>query len=309
MRAIVHRRDGSTMVARCEEIEKPAPRDREVLIRVQAASVNPFDWRMKARRPGRDVAGRVEAIGAQITGFKPGDEVFGTCPGAFADYACAPESTILARPAGVTAEQAACLPIAGLTALQSLRDKGRIQPGEHVLVNGAAGGVGTFAVQIAKSFGARVTAVCSARNVEMVRSIGADRVLDYTRDDFTAGGERYDLILDCVANHSLRACRRVLTPRGRYVTVGGITQSFGGLAGRWIATLGLSLLARQRFVMFVARVRKMDLASIGAMVASGALVPVVDRRYPLEEAPAALQYAGQKHARGKVVITIAPSPA
>ncbi len=232
MKAIVYSNYGSPDVLRCEVIEKLTPKDDEVLIKVRAASVNPYDWhfmrglpyflrlRVGLRKPkdtrlGVDAAGQVETIGRNVTQFKPGDEVFGLCRGAFAEYACASESKLARKQGNVTFEQAASVPIAGLTALQGLRDKGQLQPGQKVLINGAAGGVGTFAVQIAKSFGAEVTGVCSTRNVDMVRSIGADHVIDYTQEDFTKKEQRYDLILDCIANHSLSAFRRVLTGCGK----------------------------------------------------------------------------------------------
>ncbi len=234
MKAAVYTRYGPPDVVQITEVEKPVPKEDEVLLQVRAASVNPLDWRLmrgvppifrmlfRLRAPsstqpgrlGRDVAGRVESVGRKVTQFKAGDEVFGVCPGAFAEYASASEAKLAMKPAIVTFEQAASVPVAGLTTLQGLRDKGHIQPGQKVLINGAAGGVGTFAVQIAKSFGAEVTGVCSTRNVDMVRSTGADRVMDYTREDFTKSGQRYDLILDCVGNHSLAACRRALSPKG-----------------------------------------------------------------------------------------------
>ena len=238
MKAIVYHNYGSAEVLKLEEIEKPAPGEKEVLISVRAAAVNPLDWhyirgtpgfirliiglgKPKSPRLGVDVAGHVQAVGAQANQFKPGDEVYGTCRGAFAEYACAPESTLALKPASVTFEQAAAVPIAALTALQSLRDKAGIQAGQKLLINGAAGGVGTFAVQMAKWLGAEVTGVCSARNAELVRSLGADRAIDYTREDFTRGAQRYDAILECVGNHSFSACRRVLNPKGIYVGVGG----------------------------------------------------------------------------------------
>ncbi|HSE62251.1 MAG TPA: NAD(P)-dependent alcohol dehydrogenase, partial [Thermoanaerobaculia bacterium] len=231
MKAVVYNRYGPAEVLRYEEVEKPAPKEDEVRIRVLAASVNPLDWRIrsgtpffvrlmmglsesKLKRPGVDVAGRVEAAGPKVTRFRPGDEVFGTCRGAFAEYACTPESSVVTKPANVTFEEAAAAPIAGYTALQALRNKGHVQPGQKVLINGASGGVGTFAVQIAKAFGADVTGVCSTRNVEMVRSIGADRVIDHTKEDFTRSGRHYDVIVDNVGNHSLAACRNALDPTG-----------------------------------------------------------------------------------------------
>ena len=237
MKAIVYHCYGSPDVLRFEEIEKPTAGDNEVLIKVRAASVNPYDWHFmrgtpylvrmmaglrkpKATRLGADVAGRVEAVGRNVTQFKPGDDVFGTCVGAFSEYVCVSESALVMKPDTVTFEQAASVPIAAFTALQGLRNGGQIQSGQKVLINGAAGGVGTFAVQIAKSFGAAVTGVCSTRNVEMVRSIGADCVIDYTQEDFTKRGQSYDLMLDCIGNHSLSACRRVLNPSGIYIPAG-----------------------------------------------------------------------------------------
>lgn len=238
MKAIVYSNYGSPDVLKYEEIEKPTPGDDEVLIKVCATSVNPADWHFmrgtpymirlmlglrkpKNRRLGIDVAGVVEAVGRNAIRFKPGDEVFGNCIGAFAEYVCTSESKLVTKPRSITFEQAATVNVAALTALQALRDKARVQAGQKVLINGAAGGVGTFAVQIAKSFGADVTGVCSTRNVEMVRSIGADRVIDYTREDFTSSGQRYDIILDCIGNHSLSEYRRVLNPKGIYVGIGG----------------------------------------------------------------------------------------
>src|SRR5208282_4799228 len=231
MKAVVYYQYGSPDVLKCEETEKPVPGDGEVLIKVRAASVNPLDWHFmrgtpymlrimagpgqpKDKRLGVDVAGQVEGVGRNVTQFKPGDEVFGACRGAFAEYACASESALVMKPDNVTFEQAASAPVAAFTALQGLRDMGHIKPGQKVLINGAAGGVGTFAVQIAKWFGAEVTGVCSTRNVDMVRSLGADQVIDYTQEDFTERGQRYDLFFDCVGNHSLSACTRVLNPKG-----------------------------------------------------------------------------------------------
>jgi NADPH:quinone reductase-like Zn-dependent oxidoreductase len=323
MKAIVYRTYGSPDVLRCEEIEQPTPKDDEALIKVRAASVNPYDWhgmrgqpyffrlmiglrKPKNMRAGVDVAGEVEAVGRNVTGLKPGDEVFGACRGAFAEYACAAESALVTKPENVTFEQAACVPIAALTALQALRDRGRVRAGQAVLINGAAGGVGTFAVQIAKSFGAEVTGVCSTRNVDMVRSIGADRVIDYTREDFTASGERYDVIVDCISNHSLSALRRVLHPQGIYVMVGA------SKGGRWIGPLPrlLEALVLSRFVsqslgMVMARNRQEDLATLRQLLEAGKVTPVIDRRYSLSEVPEALRYLGVGHARGKVVITLA----
>lgn len=321
MKAIVYHRYGSPDVLRCEEIEKPAPRDDEVLIRVRAASVNPLDWRVMRGRPyfmrmmtglrrpkdarlGVDVAGEVEAVGRNVTRFKPGDEVFGAGSGAFAEYACASESALVTKPDNVTFEQAAAVNVGACTALQGLRDSGRIQPGQKVLINGAAGGVGTFAVQIGKWFGAEVTGVCSARNAEMVRSIGADQVIDYAREDFTKGAQRYDLIFDLVGNRPLSACRRVLSPEGAYVVAGGPD-------GRWLGPLRpmlkaplLSPFVSQKLVMCMSKVSKEDLTTLRELMEAGKVVPVIDRRYSLSEVPEAVRYLEEGHARGKVVITL-----
>jgi NADPH:quinone reductase-like Zn-dependent oxidoreductase len=320
MKAIVYHRYGSPDVLRCEEIEKPAPGDDEVLIKVHAASVNPFDWHslrgmpylfrimMGLRKPkitrlGVDVAGQVAAVGRNVTQLEPGDEVFGSCRGAFAEYACASESALAAKPRNMTFEQAASVPVAAYTALQSLRDSGKISPGQKVLINGAAGGVGTFAVQIAKSFGAEVTGVCSARNVDMVRSIGADRVIDYTQEDFTRSGQRYDLILDCFWNHSWSACRRALNPNGAYVIVGGPGGRWGGPMARLIKALVLSRFVSQNLVLCRARGSKEDLTLLRELIEAGKVTPVIDRRYSLSEVPQAMGYLGEGHARGKVVIS------
>lgn len=320
MKAIVYHNDGSLEVLKCEEIEKPTAGEDEVLIKVSAASVNPLDYhllgspfmrrllftrsKLKITRPGRDVAGEVEAVGTNVTGFKPGDAVFGWSGGAFADYTCTSESALVMKPDNVTFEQAASVPVAAITALQGLRDKGKIQSGQKVMVNGASGGVGTFAVQIAKSFGAEVTGVCSTRNVEMVRSIGADQVIDYTREDFTNNGKRYDLILDCYATHSLSECRRVLTPKGRYVGVGGPVGSMIGVLAGQIKQLVFSRLVSQKFVSFMAKLNQADLAVMGELMEAGKVTPVIDRRYRLSEVPEAVRYLKEGHARGKVVITL-----
>ncbi len=323
MKAIVYRNYGSPDVLKCEEIEKPTPGNDEVLIRVRAASLNPLDHHLmkggpyivrillgllgpKIKRPGRDVAGQVEAVGRNVTQFKPSDEVFGTCRGALAEYVCTSESAVVMKPDNVTFEQAASVPVAALTALQSLRDKGQIQRGQKVLVNGAAGGVGTFAVQIAKWFGANVTGVCSTRNVEMVRSIGADRVIDYTQEDFTRSGQRYDLIFDLVGNHSFSACRRVLNPKGLFIAAGvlGLGGSMTGLLAFSITGLVLSGFVSQKFVMFIARLSKEDLSIMGELMATGKVTPVIDRRYRLSEVPEAIRYLEEGHARGKIVITL-----
>jgi NADPH:quinone reductase-like Zn-dependent oxidoreductase len=256
-------------------------------------------------RLGVDVAGRVEAVGRNVSQFKPGDEVFGSCRGAFAEYACTTESALVMKPKNVTFEQAAAVPVAAFTVLQGLCDKGQIQPGQKVLINGAAGGVGTFAVQIAKSFGADVTGVCSTRNVDLVRSIGADQVIDYTQEDFTKSGQRYDLIFDLVANHSLPACRRVLNPKGTYLAAGVLgNRSMIGLLTRSITALVLSPFVSQKLVMLLARRRKQDLTVMCELMEAGKVTPVIDRRYRLSEVADAIRHLEQKHARGKIVITL-----
>jgi NADPH:quinone reductase-like Zn-dependent oxidoreductase len=328
MKAIVYHDYGSPDVLRLKEIDRPVPDDDQMLVKVRAASVNPLDWHYmegtpyfarvvefgllapKVTRLGVDYAGTVEAVGKNINLFKPGDEVFGGKTGAFAEYVCVRQDRAVAlKPANITFEQAAAAPIAALTALQALRDKGKVQPGQKVLINGASGGVGTFAVQIAKSYGADVTGVCSTKNLEMVRSIGASQVIDYTKEDFTTGAQRYDLILDNVGNHSLLENRRVLSPHGRYVLIGG-----GGLnEGRWVGPLfrvGKALLlspfVSQQMGMMLAEFNPQDLAVLGDLMKEGKVTPVIDRRYKLSEVPAALGYLEQGHARGKVVITIDP---
>jgi len=330
MKAIVYREYGSPDVLKCEEIEKPVPRDDEVLLKVRAASVNPLDWRLmkggpllmrlflgltkpRLGRPGVDVAGEVEAVGGNVTQFKPGDAVFGASRGTLAEYACTKASKLAMKPDNVTFEQAASLAVAGSTALQGLRNHGKIQQGSKVLINGAAGGVGTFAVQIAKIFGAEVTGVCSSRNVDMVRSIGADEVIDYTQRDFTSSdpsnnpsnNQRYDLIFDCVGNHSFSEFRRVLNPDGKVVPIGAPHDaSVMGLLASMIKTVVLSALGSQKAVMFIAKANQNDLAQLGQLIAEGKLKPVIDRRYGLSEASEALRYLEEGHARGKVIITL-----
>ena len=324
MKAAVYTRYGPPdVVVQIEDVERPVPKDNEVLIKVRAASVNPLDaGLMKGKphsfrilfglrkprltRPGVDVAGQVEAVGRSVMQFKPGDEVFGICKGAFAEYVCAPESGLAIKPENLTFEQAASAPVAALTALQGLRDKGHIQPGQKVLINGAAGGVGTFAVQIAKSFGADVTGVCSTRNVEMVRSIGADQVIDYTQQDFTESGKRYDLIFDCFVNHSLSACRRTLNPKGIYLMVGSPPKRWTvGILAPVIKALVLSPFVSQKFLVYIARSSREDLTTMSELMASGKVKPVIDKRYKLSEVPEAIQYLEQRHARGKIIITLA----
>ena len=325
MKAIVYCDYGLTNL-KLENIEKPTPNDDQILVRVRAASVNPYDWhfiegtpyimRMMGvglRKPkdtqlGVDFAGTVEAIGKNVTQFKPGDEVFGGRGGAFAEYVCPRANRAVAlKPANVTFEQAASVNIAGITALQAVRDKGKVQQGQKVLINGASGGVGTFAVQIAKSFGADVTGVCSTRNVDLVKSLGADHVIDYTKEDFAKGAERYDAILDNVPNHSLSECRRVLNPNGKYVLIGGggpNDSRWIGPFGRIIKTMVLSPFINQKMGMMMADANHDDLTILADMMQSGKLKPVIDRTYKLSEVPAAIAYLEEGHARGKVVITV-----
>ncbi len=322
MKAIVYHNYGGPEVLQCQDIEKPAAGDNEVLIRVCAASVNPLDWHFmrgapylvrigaglrkpKIARLGVDVAGEVEAVGRNVTQFKTGDQAFGACRGAFAEYVCTAESALVVKPDNVTFEQAAAVPVAAFTALQGLRDRGHIKAGQKVLINGAAGGVGTLAVQIAKSFGAEATGVCSSRNVDMVRSLGADAVIDYTQEDFTKSGQRYDLIFDCAGNHSLSACRRVLTPKGTYIGVGGPSSRWMiGLLGRVIKMVVLSRFSSQNLVMVLAKSNKEDLTLICQLMKAGKVTPVIDKRYRLSEVPEAIRYLEEGHARGKVVITL-----
>jgi NADPH:quinone reductase-like Zn-dependent oxidoreductase len=321
MRSIVYRTYGSPDVLQSENVEKPTPGDDEVLVRIRAAAVNPMDYHLmgslyiarlstglrkpKPTYPGVDLAGEVEAVGKSVTRFQPGDAVFGAARGSFAEYACASTTRLALKPANITFAQAAAIPVAGVTALQGLRDKGRIQPGQNVLINGAAGGVGTFAVQIAKSFGAEVTGVCSTGSVDLVRSIGADRVIDYTRDDVTTGVQRYDLILDCVGSRPLSAWRRIMTAHGTFVAVGARPGS------RWLGPLPylIKLLVSSRFVsqkvvFFVARVTAEDLTALKELVESNKVTPVIDRGYPLSQAADAVRHLEDGHPRGKVVITL-----
>lgn len=340
MKAAVYHRYGPPEVIAIEEVEKPMPKDGEVLIRVRAAALNPLDWHIvrgkpyimrlmggwrapRATRLGVDVAGEVEAVGAGVMAFKPGDavfgEVFGPVRGAFAEYVCGSQAKFAAKPAALTFEQAASVPVAAFTALQALRDKGWLQPGQKVLINGAAGGVGTFAVQIAKSFGAHVTGVCSAKNVPLVQSLGADETIDYGREDFTAGARRFDLIVDAAGNHSLSALRHALVPNGICVAVSGPNGSWLGPLTRFLAAPLLSLFVSQRFVPLIARPNQDDLQILCGLLQVGKVVPVIDRCYPLGQIADALGYLEQGHARGKVVIRIqawpqlsgtpAPSPA
>jgi len=322
MKAVVYRCYGSADVLELEDIEKPTPADYEVLVRVHAAAINPLDWHYMRGSPyfmrlgsglgrptdtrlGVDFAGTVEATGSNVTRFKPGDEVFGGRMGAFGEYVIVREDRgMVLKPSDVSFEQAAAVPIAAVTALQALRDKGRIQPGQKVLINGASGGVGTFAVQIAKALGADVTGVCSTRNVEMVRSIGADHVFDYTKEDYTDSGQHYDLIVDMVGNHSLLANRQVLKPEGKFVII-------GGAKGNWFAPLMnpikaaiMSPFVDQEFGMMIARMDNEDLNILGELMQSGKVTSVIDRRYRLSEVADAIRYSEEGHARGKIIIEL-----
>jgi NADPH:quinone reductase-like Zn-dependent oxidoreductase len=322
MKAIVQREYGSPLeVLRLEDIDEPTPGDGEVLVRVRAAGVNALDWHlvtgeptimriagMGFRRPkrpgvGRDVAGVVEAIGDGVTRFRPGDEVFGWCAGAFAELVVTGEDSLVVKPADVTFEQAAAVPVAAITALQGLRDQGQIEPGQQVLITGASGGVGTFAVQLAKHLGAEVTAVCSTRNLDLVRSIGADHVVDYTREDFTRSGHRYDVILDIAGRPSLLGCRRSLKPGARLVLAGGEGGRWLGPLPRMARALLLGLLGSRKVRVFEAKETRDDTLELAELLSSGDLSPVIDRTYDLAAAPEAVRYLEEGHTQGKVVVT------
>jgi len=320
MKAIVYCDYGLANL-KLEDIEKPVPNDDQILVKVRAASVNPYDWHFiegtpkiirlmgvglrkpKDTRVGVDFAGTVEAVGKNVTQFKPGDDVFGGKGGAFAEYVCRrAEGAVALKPANITFEQAASVNIASITALQGLRDKGKVQPGQKILINGASGGVGTFAVQIAKSYGAEVTGVCSTRNLDLVRSLGADHVIDYTKEDFAKSEQRYDVILDNVPNHSLSECRRILTPKGKYVMIGGGGPNEGrwiGPFGRVIHTLLLSPFISQQMGMMMAELNKKDLTILADMMQSGNVKPVFDRTYPLSQIADAIRYLEQGTLVGK----------
>jgi NADPH:quinone reductase-like Zn-dependent oxidoreductase len=302
MKAAVYSKGKAGKVLEIGNLDQPVPKDNEVVLRVRAASVNPLDWRMKTERPGVDVAGEIVAVGKNVTQFKPGDAVFGGGKGAFAEYACARESKLAPKPEGVSFEQAASVPIAGLTALQALRDEARLETGQKVLINGAAGGIGTFAVQIAKSFGAHVTGVCSTKNVELVRSLGADRVIDYTCEDFTEGGERYDLLLDNVGNRKLSTMKCVLRPNGKCV-IAGAPKKMWAVFTWLLKVFARSFLLRENFKFIIANINRDDLMTFGELITDGKIIPVIDRRYPLSETADAMAYAEEGHARAKVVIT------
>jgi NADPH:quinone reductase-like Zn-dependent oxidoreductase len=323
MKAIVQDRYGSPDVLELKEIDKPVAKDNEVLVRVQAASANPADWHLMRGDPyiarlqmgllkpknkvlGRDVAGTVEAVGKNATQFQPGDEVYAEADtGSFAEYTCVSKDVVGLKPANLTFEQAAAVPLAAVTALQGLRDVGQVQPMQKVLIIGASGGVGTFAVQIAKRFGADVTGVCSTRNVEMVRSLGADHVIDYTQEDFTQGGQKYDLIFQLAGTRSPLDYRRALTPKGTLVLTSG--ESSGhliGPVGRIIKAVLLSPFVSQKLGSFLAKPSKDDLQFLKELIEAGKVTPVIDRTYPLREVPEAIRYLEEGHARGKVVITV-----
>lgn len=326
MKAVVYRCYGSPEVLKVEEVEKPTPADEQVLVKVRAASINPLEWHYMTGTPyimragvgigrpedpsiGVDFAGTVEAVGKNVTRFKVGDEVFGGKDGALGQYVVVRESgSIVLKPANITFEQAAAVPVAAVTALQGLRDSGKVGAGQKVLINGASGGVGTFAVQLAKYFGAEVTGVCSTRNVDLVKSLGADHVIDYTHEDFSQSTQRYDVIFDTVGNRSLADYRRVMTPQGIYVMVGGPSTD------PWIGPLIVPLKAKfvapfvsQKLQFFLAEINPLDLAVLANLMQSGKLTPVIDRTYPLSDIRAAMSYLAVGHARGKVVIEVGDS--
>jgi len=324
MKAVLHCEYGGPEVLKVEEVEKPVPNDNQVLVKVRAAAVNPLDLTIRGllllrplsglRKPkdtrlGVDYAGTVETVGKNVTSFKPGDEVFGGKTGAFAEYVCVlADRAVVLKPANRTFEQAASVPVAAITALQGLRDKGKIQPGQKVLINGASGGVGTFAVQIAKSFGTEVTGVCSTRNVDLVRSIGADHVIDYTKEDFTNGAQRYDLIFDLIGNHSFSERRRILNPNGICVMAGvggaGWHDDFAKRLSGELNAYVASRFVSQKFIAYIAEFNKKDMMVLADLMQSGKVTPVIDKTYKLNETPDALRYLEQGHARGKVVINL-----
>ena len=323
MKAIVQDRYGSADVLELRDVDKPTPKANEVLVRVHAAGVDPGVWHLMTGQPylvramgfglrvpktrvrGRALAGRIEAVGANVSGLRPGDDVYGTCEGSFAEYACARADRLARKPANLTFEQAAAVPISAATALQALRDKGQVRPGQRVAIVGAAGGVGAFAVQIAKALGAHVTAVCGPTKADLVRSIGADEVVDYSREDFANGSRRYDLVVDTAGNRSLSHLRRALTPDGTLVIVGGE----GG--GRWVGIVGrifgamfVAPFVKQKLRPLSATERALDLDYLTTLIEAGTVTPVIDRTYALRDAPDAIRYLAQGHARGKVVISV-----
>jgi NADPH:quinone reductase-like Zn-dependent oxidoreductase len=323
MKALIHEKYGTADVLQLKELEKPAPKENEILVKVLAASLNAYDWHFlsadiflirvsgggffkpKNTRLGADISGRVEAVGANVRQYKPGDEVLGDLAGygngGFSEYVCVPEKAVILKPAGLSFEQAAALPMAGITALQALRDTGRVREGQKVLINGATGGVGTFAMQIAKAFGAQITAVCSTGKMDLVRSLGADIVIDYTKEDFTKNGQRYDIILAVNGYHPIQAYKRCLTPKGIYVMAGGSpTQIFQAL----LLGTGMSEKGGRKLGSMVAHVDQKELGDLLGLVEAGKVAPVIDRSYPLIEAIEAFRYLGTGHARGKIVITM-----
>jgi NADPH:quinone reductase-like Zn-dependent oxidoreductase len=327
MKAIAQDGYGPPDSLELREIDKPSIDEKGVLIRVRSAAVNPYDWRMmrgepRALRrffrrklkdwvPGADVAGHVEEVGSKVTQFRPGDEVFGVCNGAFAEFTASTEHRLIRKPAAITWDHAASIPIAGCTALQAVRDHGRVRPGQNVLVNGAAGGVGTFAVQIAKALGTKVTGVCSTRNLDLVLSIGADHVVDYTVDDVVASGRQYDLIVQVAGNRTVKDLRRVLAPNGSVVVVGGGVgheedgdEAMGEVLALMIRGMILSRFVRQRTSMFMGRIRRNDLLFIAGLIQAGTLRPVIDRTYPLASAADAIRHLETGHARGKVIVSV-----
>ena len=325
MQAIAQDRYGAPEALELREVATPAIGEHDVLVHVRAASANPYDLHFMRGLPyivrgaasagfgirgprrairGRDLAGVVDAVGSQVAQFQPGDDVYGVGLGTFAGYACASDGELAAKPANLTFEQAAAMPVAATTALKAIRDHGRVKPGARVLVNGAAGGVGTFAVQIANAYGGEVTGVCSTHNVEMVRSIGADHVIDYTAEDFTRGPDRYDLILDLVGNHPVSACRRALAPNGTLLLSHGGRSSWFGPFGQILRALVASRFSSQRLFAFTAQVTTDDLLALKELVEGGKVTPVIDRTYPLAEGADAMRYLEAGHARGKVVIAV-----
>lgn len=322
MKAVIHERYGRPSVLQVREVDKPVPEDDQVLVRVQASSVNPLEWygvtgpyftrhdngwrRPKDPGVGSDVAGRVDAVGRDVEDLRPGDEVFGTAAsGSWAEYAAARAARLASKPANLSFEEAAAVPVAAVTALQALRDNGKVQPGQRVLINGASGGVGTFAVQLAKSLGAQVTGVCSTGNVDLVRSLGADRVVDYTQEDFTQLSERHDLMLDIAGSRSFLDFRRVLTPEAIVVMVGGhMTYRGHGPLPHLVGTFLKSRGRSQKVKLFVAKINREDLAFLGELLEAGTMRSIIDRRYQLSQASEALAYLGEGHARAKVVITV-----
>ena len=322
MRAIVQRAYGSTDVLELRDIAEPSPGPHDVLVAVHAASVNHGDWFLTCGRPyvvraalglgrprvavrGRDLAGRVQAVGAAVTQFRPGDDVYAETPtGSFAELACVPEHLLARKPANLTFEQAAAVPVAAVTALQALRDVGQVQPGQAVLINGASGGVGTFAVQIAKALGADITGVCSTRNVELVRSLGADHVIDYTREDFTRGGRRYDVILDLAGRDPLTACRGALTRTGTLVLASGHGGPVVGPLGRYARALAWSPFVTQRLRVHASKPSRSDLDAMTALIEAGAVTPAIEATYQLAGTPAAIRHLGEAHARAKNVIAV-----